>query len=119
MDLSWLGVRITCQVTFTELFIAATVIAVAAYRFGWRSVAVGSLLEAVGVAVHAVVLQVAAYGVALLWLDWISALLLLEFGTYFTYEFVTGLKETHSEDPMSTSSDWALPLNARGIGVAA
>lgn len=119
MDLSWLGALITFQVTFTELFIAATVIAAAAYRFGWRSVAVGSVLGAVGIAVLAAVLQVAAYSVALHWLDWISALLLLGFGAYLSYEFVTGLREPPGEDPMPTGSCWALPLNAGGISVAA
>lgn len=119
MDLSWLGVLITFQVTFTELFIAATVIAAAAYRFGWRSVTLGSALGAIGVAVLAAVLQVAAYSIALHWLDWVSALLLLGFGLYLAYEFVNGLKETRGDDPVPTGTGWALSLNAGGISVAA
>lgn len=117
--MNWLGTLITFQVTFTELFIAATVIAAASYRFGWRSVALGSALGAAGVAVLAAVLQVAAYSIALHWLDWISALLLLGFGLYLAYEFATGLKEAHGEDTIPTGTGWALPLNAAGIGVAA
>jgi hypothetical protein len=64
VSLSWVGALITFQVTLTEMFIAATV-----YRFEWRSVALGSALGAAGVAVLAAVLQVAAYGIALHWLD--------------------------------------------------
>ena len=120
MSLSWLGALITLQVTFTELFIATTVIAAAAYRFGWRSVALGSVLGATGVVLLAAVLQAAAYRVALHWLDWVSALLLLGFGLYLAYEFATGLKVTHSDDTHApTGTGWALPLNAGGISVAA
>lgn len=117
MSPSWVGTLITFQVTFTELFIAATVVAAAAYRFGWRSVALGSALGATGVAILAAVLQVAAYGIALHWLDWISALLLLGFGAYLVYEFISGFRETN--DIASAGTGWALPLNAGGIGVAA
>ena len=72
MALSWIGSLITFQVTFTELFIAATIIAAASYRFGWRSVALGSILGGSAVAVLAAVLQVAAYSVALHWLDFVQ-----------------------------------------------
>jgi hypothetical protein len=54
--MNWLGALITFQVEFTELFIAATVIAAASYRFGWRSVALGATLGAAGVAVLGAVL---------------------------------------------------------------
>lgn len=117
MSPSWVGTLITFQVTFTELFIAATVVAAAAYKFGWRSVALGSALGATGVAILAAVLQVAAYGIALHWLDWISALLLLGFEAYLVYEFISGFRETNDIAPAGTG--WALPLNAGGIGVAA
>ena len=119
MALSWIGSLITFQVTFTELFIAATVVAAASYRFGWRSVALGSFLGGFGVAVLAAVLQVAAYSVALHWLDWVSALLLLGFGLYLTYEFITGLKDIQGNEPRALGTGWALPLNAGGISVAA
>ncbi|CAM2883399.1 hypothetical protein JHFBIEKO_2505 [Methylobacterium mesophilicum] len=119
MAVSWIGSLITFQVTFTELFIAATIIAAASYRFGWRSVALGSLLGGGGVAVLALVLQVAAYSVALRWLDWVSALLLVGFGLYLTYEFITGMKATQADEPRSHGSGWSLPLNAGGISVAA
>ncbi|MGU3327008.1 hypothetical protein ACLBXB_08715 [Methylobacterium mesophilicum] len=119
MAVSWIGSLITFQVTFTELFIAATIIAAASYRFGWRSVALGSLLGGGGVAVLALVLQVAAYSVALRWLDWVSALLLVGFGLYLTYEFITGMKATQADEPRSPGSGWSLPLNAGGISVAA
>lgn len=94
-------------------------IAAAAYRFGWRSVALGSVLGAAGVAALAAVLQVAAYRIALHWLDWISALLLLGFGLYLAYEFVTGLKERHGPDIRPLGAGWDLPVNAGGVGVAA
>ncbi|MGY2049151.1 hypothetical protein [Methylobacterium sp. JK268] len=119
MSLSWFGAVVTFQVTFTELFIAATVIAAAAYRFGWRSVALGSVLGAAGVAALAAVLQVAAYRIALHWLDWISALLLLGFGLYLSYEFVTGLRERPGVDGVPHGFGWDLPVNAGGVGVAA
>jgi uncharacterized membrane protein len=119
MALTWLGSLITFQVTFTELFIAATVIAAASHRFGWRSVALGSLLGAASVALLALLLQVAAYRVALHWLDWGSALLLLGFGMYLSYEFVSGFGDTQAADPQTPRSGWALPLNAAGISVAA
>lgn len=119
MTLSWFGAVVTFQVTFTELFIAASVVAAAAYRFGWRSVALGSALGAAGVAVLAAVLQVAAYRIALHWLDWISALLLLGFGMYLAYEFLTGLGERHGPDVGPHGAGWDLPVNAGGVGVAA
>ncbi len=119
MTLSRFGAVATFQVTFTELFIAATVIATAAYRFGWRSVAFGSFLGAAGVAVLAALLQVAAYRIALHWLDWISALLLLGFGLYLAYEFLTGLGERHGPDVGPHGAGWDLPVNAGGVGVAA
>ncbi len=119
MAWSWIGSLITFQVTFTELFIAATVIAAAAYRFGWRSVTLGAVLGTAGVALLAVALQAAAYRLALHWLDWVSALLLLGFGLYLAYEFVTGLKETGGTTPQPIGMGWALPLNAAGISVAA
>lgn len=117
--LSWFGSLVTFQVTFTELFIAATVITAAAYRFGWRSVELGSVIGAAGVAVLAAALQVAAYRIALHWLDWISALLLLGFGLYLAYEFVTGLRDRHGADTAPHGAGWNLPVNAAGIGVAA
>ncbi|TXM73823.1 hypothetical protein FV226_08435 [Methylobacterium sp. WL12] len=60
MTLSWLGAVITFQVTFTELFIAATVMMAGAYRFGWRSVLAGSILGGLAVSILTVVLRKAA-----------------------------------------------------------
>ncbi|APT34573.1 hypothetical protein MCBMB27_05282 [Methylobacterium phyllosphaerae] len=112
MTVSWLGVLITFQVTFTELFIAASVIVAAAYRFGWRSVALGSVLGAVGIGLLAAVLQIASYAIALHWLDWISALLLLGFGAYLAYEFISGFRG--ATEPVAVGNAWALPLNVAG-----
>ncbi|WP_143739257.1 hypothetical protein [Methylobacterium radiotolerans] len=50
---SWFGEPVTFQGTRTEWIIAATVIAAAAHRFGWRGLARGSVLGATGVAVLA------------------------------------------------------------------
>ncbi|WP_289014324.1 hypothetical protein [uncultured Methylobacterium sp.] len=119
MPVSWLGALITFQVTFTELFIAASVIAAASYRFGWRSVALGSVLGVLAVAVLAGVLQAAAYAVALRWLDWLSALLLLGFGLYLGYEFVGGLGGGTTDATGQARLGWSLPVNAAGVGVAA
>lgn len=121
MQISPLGAFVTFQVTFTELFIAATVIAASARRYGWRSTAVGSVVGAVAVALLALVLQEAARLFALHVLDWISAFLLLGFGLYLTYEFITGLRETSASagQKADTLDQGARALNAAGIAVAA
>ncbi|MCP2081924.1 UNVERIFIED_ORG: putative membrane protein [Methylorubrum zatmanii] len=120
MTLSWLGAVITFQVTFTELFIAATVMMAGAYRFGWRSVLAGSILGGLAVSILAVVLRKAAYLLALNVLDWISAVLLLGFGLYLLYEFIDGpSKRDAGTAPGSTDANWSRPINAAGLGVAA
>ena len=48
-DVSWLGVVIAFQGTFTGLFITATVLIGGAYRFGWRSLLLGAVLGAAAV----------------------------------------------------------------------
>lgn len=94
-DVSWFGVVITFQVTFTELFIAATVLIAGAYRFGWRSLLLGGVLGGTAVAVLAWVLQAAAYRFALHLLDAIAAALLLAFGIYLLWEFLQGLRASN------------------------
>ena len=120
MHISALGAFVTFQVTFTELFIAAAVIAASTRRYGWRSTALGSLLGAGAVAILALALQEAARLLALRALDWISALLLLGFGFYLAYEFVQGLRESGgAEEAADASAPTAGALSAVGVAVAA
>lgn len=65
MAVSWLGAIIAFQVTFTELFIAGTVMMTGAYRFGWRNVLAGSIAGALVVAALGLALRLAAYLLAL------------------------------------------------------
>lgn len=118
-DFSWLGAVITFQVTFTELFIAATVLIAGAYRFGWRSLLVGSVLGAAAVAVLAWALQAAAYRFALHLLDGIAAALLLTFGINLLWEFLEGLGDWDGgvPAPRPTPSGWGRPHNLAGLGV--
>lgn len=120
MTISWLGAVITFQVTFTELFIAATVMMAGAYRFGWRSILAGSLIGALAVSALAVILRKAAYLFALNVLDWISATLLLGFGLYLLYEFIDGLSKRDAGKDLGTAeAHWARPVNAAGVGLGA
>jgi len=118
---SWLGAVITFQVTFTELFIAATVLITGAYRFGWRSLLLGGTLGIGTVAVLAWALQAAAYRFALHMLDGLAAALLLVFGLYLLWEFFKGLREWASGGPLPPRSagNWDRPLNLAGVNVGA
>ena len=119
MTVSWLGALITFQVTFTELFIAASVMLTCAYRFGWRSILAGSIAGALAVGTLAILLRSAAYLLALNVVDWISAVLLLGFGLYLLYEFVVGLRDRDTHEPSTPAQGhWNRPLNAPGLGVA-
>lgn len=120
MTISWLGAVITFQVTFTELFIAATVMMTGAYRFGWRSVLAGSIAGALVVAALGIALKSAAYLLALHVVDWISAVLLIGFGLYLVYEFIDGIAKRDAGKPFApVDGNWNRSLNAAGLGVAA
>jgi uncharacterized membrane protein len=88
-EISLAGAIVTFQVTFTELFIASTVISSVAYKHGWRSAALGSLGGASAVAVVSFSLAQLGLMLPMTALDWISALLLLGFGLFLLYEFWT------------------------------
>ncbi|NEU13690.1 hypothetical protein G3T14_16340 [Methylobacterium sp. BTF04] len=120
MAVAGLGAVITFQVTFTELFIAATVMMTAAYRFGWLSVLAGSIAGALVVAALGIALRSAAYLLALDVVDWISAVLLIGFGLYLVYEFIDGIAKRDAGKPSATvDGNWNRSLNAAGLGVAA
>jgi uncharacterized membrane protein len=87
IDFSPAGAIVTFQVTFTELFIASTVLSSVAYKHGWQSAALGSLGGALAVAVVSVGLAQLGLLLPMTALDWISALLLLGFGLFLLYEF--------------------------------
>lgn len=120
-NVSWLGTVITFQVTFTELFIAATVLAAGAYRFGWRSLLLGAGIGIAAVAMLAWALQAAAYRFALHMLDGLAAALLLAFGLYLLWEFLDGLSRWHDHGslPPRTAGNWNQPLNLAGVNVGA
>jgi uncharacterized membrane protein len=86
-ELSLAGAIVTFQVTFTELFIASTVVLSVAHKHGWQSAALGSAGGALAVAVVSFVLAKLGLLLPLSALDWISALLLLGFGVFLLYEF--------------------------------
>lgn len=110
----------TFQVTFTELFIAATVLTSVGYRRGWRSVALGSALGAIAIALVSYGLGSVAEHLPLRLLDWISAALLLGFGLFLLYEYRKSHLGTSDDNGYVTSSGGpAQSLNVAGIAVAA
>jgi uncharacterized membrane protein len=119
-SLSLIGGWITFQVTFTEFFIAATVFYSVAYKQGWKSSVLGALLGAAAIVVLALVVGSSLNKIPFHVLDWISALLLVGFGCYLTYEFIDGLKKKEAA-PRKTGDlvDLDRALNRAGIVVAA
>ncbi|WP_017366252.1 hypothetical protein [Methylococcus capsulatus] len=129
-EISLAGVLVTFQVTFTELFIASTVISSVAYKHGWQSAALGSLGGALAVAVVSFGLAQLGLLLPMTALDWISALLLLGFGVFLLYEFWAAHQVAEEavetlevyEDPSSRRAANALsagnPLIWSGIIVA-
>lgn len=85
------------QFTFAGLFVAASIALVLAYRFGWRSSAIGTLAGA------AMVLALAALQDNLgpgLTARWLSPLLLLGLGGYLIYQFMAGLSLRDTDQPV-------------------
>ena len=122
MAFSVSGSWVTFQVTFTELFIAATLFSSVAYKRGWRSAAAGSVLGACAVIVAAYVAGLSARRIPFHYLDWISAVLLLGFGGYLVYEFITGLKAARDgirSAGVRHENSLARALNWPGVSVAA
>lgn len=93
MEISLVGSIITFQVTFTELFIASTVVASVSYKYGWKSAALGSMLGAIAIAFLSFTLGSFASGIPMYILDWISSILLFGFGMFLYYEFWTAHKK--------------------------
>lgn len=118
---SWFGDPVTFQGTLTEWIIAATVIAAAAHRFGWRGLALGSVLGATGVAVLAA-LQAAICRIARHWLDRISVLPPLGFGLQRAYEVTAGVRGRPGADVHPRGQACTCPstpagsVRASGIG---
>ena len=120
MTVSWLGAFLTFQVTFTELFIAATVIFAVGYTHGWKSAAIGSLVGAAGIVLASTVLAVLGGKLPTRVLDWMSSLLLLGFGLFLLYGFWrSGATPAPAVDEPVEGAPIARPVNLAGIGIAA
>lgn len=116
MDVSMVGALIAFQVTFTELFIASTVIASVSYKSGWRSAALGSVIGAVAIAVVSFILGSLASKIPMHILDWISSLLLFGFGLFLYYEFWHAHK---SGEGTATIDRGENVVSSAGVGAAA
>ena len=120
MTISWLGAFLTFQVTFTELFIAATVILAVGYKHGWKSAAIGCLAGAGGIVLASAALAALGGQLPTRVLDWVSSLLLLGFGLFLLYGFWRS-GPTPAAEPAQPADGIpaAPPLSLAGIGVAA
>ena len=120
MTVSWLGAFLTFQVTFTELFIAATVILTVGYKHGWKSAAIGSLIGAAAIVLASAALAALGGQLPTRVLDWVSSLLLLGFGLFLLYGFWRSGPASAAEADLPTEGVRAgRPLSLAGIGVAA
>jgi uncharacterized membrane protein len=120
MTISWLGAFLTFQVTFTELFIAATVIFAVGYKHGWKSAAVGSVVGAAAIVLASAALAALGRQLPTSALDWISSLLLLSFGIFLLYGFWrAGPQPAPEAAPPSDLIEIARPVNLAGVGIAA
>lgn len=115
MEISLIGALITLQVTFTELFIASTVIASVGYKNGWRSAALGSVIGAVAVAILCFILGTAGSKIPMHILDWVSTVLLLGFGLWLFYEFWSA----HKKGEGAASIDRGVEISGSGAGESA
>jgi uncharacterized membrane protein len=110
-EISLAGAIVTFQVTFTELFIASTVISSVAYKHGWQSAVSGSVGGALAVVFISFGLAQLGLLLPMTALDWISALLLLGFGLFLLYEFWTAhepteeMVETREDQPIRLATD--------------
>ena len=120
MTVSWLGAFLTFQVTFTELFIAATVILAVGYKHGWKSAAIGALVGAGAIVLASAALAALGGQLPTRVLDWVSSLLLLGFGLFLLYGFWrSGPASAAEADQPAEIVRAARPLSLAGIGVAA
>jgi uncharacterized membrane protein len=120
MTVSWLGAFLTFQVTFTELFIAATVILAVGYKHGWKSAAVGSLVGAAAIVLASAALAALGGRLPTRVLDWVSSLLLLGFGLFLLHGFWrSGPTSAPEADRPAEGVRAARSLSLAGIGVAA
>ena len=120
MTVSWLGAFLTFQVTFTELFIAATVILTVGYKHGWKSAASGSLIGAAAIVLASAALGGFGRQLPTSVLDWISSLLLLGFGIFLLYGFWRAGPQPAAEAARSPERvEIARPVNVVGVGIAA
>lgn len=113
MSLNLAGVVVTFQVTFTELFIAASVLASVTLRYGKVTAILGSLLGGTAIAVVAALLYVFGVTLPIKVVDWVSALLLLGFGIFLLYEFWSGA------DPEAADPSREVLGRRAGISIAA
>ena len=115
MEFSLIGALVTLQVTFTELFIASTMIASVGYKNGWRSAVLGSVIGAVAVAILCFILGTAGSKIPMHILDWISTVLLLGFGLWLFYEFWSA----HKKGEGAASIDRGVEIRGLGAGESA
>lgn len=106
MSLNLAGVIVTFQVTFTELFIAASVLACVTLRYGKSAAVVSSILGGAAIALVAAALYVLGATLPIRAIDWISSLLLLGFGTFLLYEFWAAGAPQASEQRRETLGRW-------------
>lgn len=122
IGISYLGALITFQVTFTELFIAATVIASVSLTRGWRSAALGTLLGALAIITVAALTRGLLRLVPIYLLDWVSGLLLLGFGAYLLYESWSAHRRREGVAEICAAEEekrLAQSLNWAGVSIAA
>ena len=96
-SLSWPSAALAFQFTFADLFVAASVALVLAYRFGWRSTLGGTLAGAALVLALAAVQDNIGPGLTARWL---APLLLLGLGSYLIYQFMAGLSLRDTDQPV-------------------
>lgn len=114
---AWLDAATAFRITFADLFIAASIVAVVAYRFGWRSALLGMLG---GTSLALLAMALLGSGAAPRSQEWLSATLLLGFGLYLLYQFIAGLslRDDGATLPAGDDVGWYRAPNLAGLAMA-